>query len=167
MRFSLSSSVTTGLAHPILAICNSLQKVFFWDLARLNEYYNYTASANEPSMDGIEPQLAPPQWLFAGRNRGIHRRQVSEPTTTALALTPIPTLTSDTFTGNSVELSESVKRKYSMNNPLGMLEAHRTIALPKFRCNGQQVAWSVCGKWCVVAAAPNAVVVFRKGTQNT
>jgi polycomb protein EED len=142
MRFGLSSPLSTGALHPILSICNSQSKVFFWDLARLTEYYKYTTAANGSDKDGIERQPTPPQWLTArakvGRPRIIELRSAATP----------------------FELSAPVKRKYALNSPLKMLEAHRKVILHMFNFNCQQMAWSVCGQWCVVAAAPNAVVIL-------
>jgi polycomb protein EED len=44
MRFSLyPGSATT---NPVLAFCNASSKVFFWDLARLEEYYDYITNIN-------------------------------------------------------------------------------------------------------------------------
>lgn len=60
------------------------------------------------------------------------------------------------------EPSASAKRKYAMDDPLEMLEAHKVVTVPKLRFDGRQVAWSVCGRWCVVAATRNVVMVLRK-----
>lgn len=49
-----------------------------------------------------------------------------------------------------------------MDDPLEVLEAHRVVTVPKLRFDGWQVGWSVCGRWCVVVAARNAIVVLGR-----
>lgn len=49
-----------------------------------------------------------------------------------------------------------------MDDPLEVLEAHKVVTVPKLRFDGRQVAWSVCGRWCVVAATRNTVVVLQR-----
>jgi len=89
-------------------------------------------------------------------------RQSSEPSTAGAASPSLPPSSPGTVLGHSTEPSASTKRKYAMEDPLGMLEAHKVVTVPKLRFDGRQVAWSVCGRWCVVAATQNVVIVLQK-----
>lgn len=57
MRFGFyPGSATT---NPVLAMCNTASKVFFWDLARLEEYYDYLASINAAAQpESINPAIS-------------------------------------------------------------------------------------------------------------
>jgi polycomb protein EED len=55
MRFGLYPGSATS--NPVLAMCNTSSKVFFWDLARLGEYHDYINSIN--SVTAPEPVISP------------------------------------------------------------------------------------------------------------
>lgn len=90
MRFSLFPGSPT--ANPVLAMCNASSKIFFWDLARLEEYYEYLTSLystetpnSTDSTSNLEPTInsgqdiqRPPFLIpYKTRNRGgptvLHR----------------------------------------------------------------------------------------------
>jgi len=167
MRFSLCSPLSAGVAHPVLAICNSRAKVFFWDLSRLDEYQTYTASINNANQNGSQQAHAPPTWLAPFRakekkHESLNAHQSSEVGTTRATSPSAPPPSPAMLLGSLTEPSKSERSKYAMDDPLEVLEAHKVVTLPKLRCDGRQVAWSVCGRWCVVAATRNAIIVLRR-----
>jgi polycomb protein EED len=164
MRFSLYSPLSTGVTHRTLAICNSRSKVFFWDLSRLEEYYSYTTFVKKPNQDSFQPPLAPPIWLATARAKEKKKdpRRSSEASASRAASLSVPPSSPGIPLVHSAEPSASAKRKYAMDKPLEVLEAHKVVTVPKLRFDGRQVAWSVCGRWCVVAATRNAVIVLQK-----
>jgi polycomb protein EED len=44
MRFGLFPGTTEDSRGPVLAMCNTASKVFFWDLARLEEYWDHIST---------------------------------------------------------------------------------------------------------------------------
>jgi polycomb protein EED len=44
MRFGLFPGTAEGSRGPVLAMCNTASKVFFWDLARLEGYWDYIST---------------------------------------------------------------------------------------------------------------------------
>lgn len=77
MRFSLYPGSET--TNPVLAMCNSSSKVFFWDFSRLEEYYDYLAILKSPGLASFPENTAafsedtkrPPFLVpYKHRNRG-------------------------------------------------------------------------------------------------
>jgi polycomb protein EED len=175
MCFSLSSPISSQAAHPILAICNSVSQVFFWDFARFDEYHKYVEYSRNLSdeRDGLHGQPPLPPWLISARKNGkkgmgLDWRRSTEPSNADSAGTSISlhTTSTDTLLGNTREIPEGLKRKYETGSPLGMVEAHWKETVIKSRhVVGRQVAWSACGRWCVAVAEPNVISILEKGCQ--
>ncbi|TAQ91070.1 hypothetical protein B7494_g633 [Chlorociboria aeruginascens] len=74
MRFSLLPG--SASSNPVLAMVNNVSKVFFWDLKRLEEFFEYTAALPsedtnaQPSTAAIEPRRPPFLVPFRHRARG-------------------------------------------------------------------------------------------------
>ena len=159
MRFSLYSPLSAPITHPVLAMCNSASKVFFWDLKRLEDFHDYIMS--DKHIPGDESQaVRRPVWLPASRSKGKSRDLDTE-STTVLSLTP----STEALIGNPADIPPSQMKKYAMGDPFGMVEAHKIVDTKlKGTWTGRQVAWSACGKWCIVVGSPNVIVVFERWT---
>ena len=71
MRFSVYQAAHH---HPILAFCNAVSKMFFWDLRRLDAYHDFITAAARLGPTARLADLRPP-WL-----RPIaHRKKAGEP----------------------------------------------------------------------------------------
>lgn len=182
MRFSLFSPLYTSVQHPVLAICNSRSKIFFWDLRRLEEYYNFIEA--EESQGQAQDQVQPkrPQWFNPGRSKKkdqlVRLRPEGspvEPSATLPAHTANPEAAnpvSNTIGAEASAYRKGLEGKYFMGDSqqsLGLrredtkgLEPHKTETVPRYSITGRQVAWSPGGEWCVVVGSPNVVAVFQR-----
>jgi polycomb protein EED len=141
--------------------------VLFWDLSRLEGYHTFTIPIINPSRNVSQQSQVPPPWLTSTRakerkHESLGVRQGSETSTARSTSASIPPPSPELLLGSSVQPSASAKRKYAMDDPLKKLEAHKVVSVPKLRFDGRQVAWSVCGRWCVVAASRNVILVLKK-----
>jgi polycomb protein EED len=131
-------------------MCNSASKVFFWDLKRLEAFHDYIVACKNSDRDEYEP-IQRPVWLptvraFKGTS---HDRDVDS--------SPHP------LNAETLDIPAAQMRKYDTGDLFGMVEAHKTVDLRlKGNWTGRQVAWSPCGKWCVVVGSPNVVAVFER-----
>lgn len=76
MRFALYPGSET--TNPVLAMCNAASKVFFWDLARLEEYHTFLTSVDAAGAVSAQDIKRPPFLIpYKHRNRGgvpvLHR----------------------------------------------------------------------------------------------
>jgi polycomb protein EED len=177
MRFGLFSPLYTAVQHPVLAICNSRSKVFFWDLRRLEEYYSF-AEAEKNRDPAALPKR--PQWLNPGRTRKKDQlgrlRPESSPVESLATSSSAHTTSSDaaaaSFEAETAASKKSWEKKYFMGDSqqgLGSkreetrgLEPHKTETILRYSITGRQVAWSPGGEWCVVVGSPNVVSVFQR-----
>jgi polycomb protein EED len=157
MRFSLYSPLSAPVTHPILAMCNSASKVYFWDFKRLEEFHDYVMSSKDIHGDASQ-SVQRPVWLPASRSKGKSRDADTESTTASSH-----TLSTEAAMANPADIPPSQTRKYAMGDPFGMVEAHKVVDTKlKGSWTGRQVAWSACGKWCVVVGSPNVIAVFER-----
>lgn len=49
-----------------------------------------------------------------------------------------------------------------MRDPLEKLEAHNVETVKGLTFTGRQVAWSVCGEWCVVVGSSGVIAVLHR-----
>jgi polycomb protein EED len=187
MRFGLFSPLYTPIQHPVLAICNSRSKIFFWDLRRLEEYHAFTdAEKNHDTAQGQTPPKRP-TWLNPGRIKkkdqlGRLRPEGSPVESTTTTSSSAHTASSDTVNlsaSGSLEAETATNRrgwdrKYFIGDPqqgLGSrreetrgLEPHKTESILRYNITGRQVAWSPGGEWCVVVGSPNVIAIFQRWT---
>ncbi len=164
MRFSLYQPLSNK-SHPILVMCNSKSKVFFWDFSRLEEYHNYTESLKETNQNDIGPPI--PHWLLHSRHRKkdkrFDERGIRELSVADSIASSSHTMSTETVVGNGIEIAAIAKKKYAMDNPLEMLQAHKIEVVQGNRYMiGRQVAWSMSGEWCVVVGSPNVIALFKR-----
>lgn len=188
MRFSIFEGSKNS--NPVLAFCNGVSKVFFWDLARFEEYFNIidhlpggkdkqkpiTAPGSGPALDLRLPSASNPRshpflQPFQRRNRGgAVARVVRE-------ASPSESSSSHhTGSDNAAEKSSEVgkgqidwaksrslwEKKYEMGDPLAELEAHQVETVKGLGFMGRQVAWSSDGQWCVVVGSAGVIGLLQR-----
>ncbi|RDW91081.1 hypothetical protein BP5796_02246 [Coleophoma crateriformis] len=174
-RFGLFQPPTPE-GHTILAMCSNSSKMMFWDLARLEEYFEYS---NLPSQ---LQQTSRPEFLMPVRSRNRQGKQTSAikphlsvPThiiresSTQTESTNSTNMeaqdTADTGRLNEVDTMKTKDlwdSKYSMADPSRELLPHREEVAKGLEFVGRQVAWSRGGEWCVVAGSASFVAVFSR-----
>jgi len=182
MRFSLYSPLPSfdTLTHPILAITNSSSKTFFWDLTRLEAYFDYIAFITNPVLPPFstpypghpppsESNLKRPYWLVPIRSKKENSKEkdvfdrLREPSSSAA--TAYSDQTTDTMASTSLaEIAASREhwdKKYGMGGE-GRVEAHRVENASRKAFTGRQVGWSRGGEWCVVVGSENVVALFQR-----
>ncbi|PMD47551.1 WD40 repeat-like protein [Hyaloscypha variabilis F] len=187
MRFSIFEGSKTS--NPVLAFCNGVSKVFFWDLARFEEYHEVidyfpggTAnpqidkSASSGALDLRLPSASNPRnhpflLPFQRRNRGgavarLHR-EASPTESSSSHHTGSDNATdkgSDTGKGQ-IDWAKSRaqwEKKYEMGDPLKELEAHQMETVKGLGFMGRQVAWSNDGQWCVVVGSAGVIGILQR-----
>ncbi|KAH6673785.1 WD domain-containing protein [Halenospora varia] len=172
MRFSLYPGSTSLKTNPILAFCNTQSKIYFWDLARLNKYQDFTNSGISIKDSNLRPSFLNP---FQHRNRsaGNPLSRVQRDNS--------PTESSSSFaTGNSdgtgagekekgdkgrIDWERSVKGwqdKYEMGDSIEVLEPHKEEMVKGLGFTGRQLAWSADGMWCVVVGSAGVFAVLQR-----
>jgi polycomb protein EED len=187
MRFSLYTPPLTSTRHPILAICDSKSKVFFWDLARLDSYHEYINSL---------PTSQRPQWLKPKarpkKNNALNGVHDASPYSSLASSSP-HAKPNETFpknftpadikrskadwdkkysTGRSARLVESAPEENMTVEQVtkNMLDSHRSpevighvlVGGEHILVGGRQATWSPGGEFCVVGGSPNVVAVFQR-----
>jgi polycomb protein EED len=188
MRFSVFEGSKSS--NPVLAFCNGVSKVFFWDLARLEEYFNvigYFPGGSTNAKTNLTPDSLGPLDLrlpsasnprnhpfllpFQRRNRGG--------AVARLAREASPTESSSshhTGSDNTTDKSSDVgkgqidwaksrsqwEKKYEMGDPLTELEAHQMETVKGLGFMGRQVAWSSDGQWCVVVGSAGVIGILQR-----
>jgi polycomb protein EED len=188
MRFSIFEG--SKYSNPVLAFCNGVSKVFFWDLARFEEYFNvidYFPGGSTNTKTNLAPGSLGPLDLrlpsssnprnhpfllpFQRRNRGG--------AVARLAREASPTESSSshhTGSDNTTDKSSDVgkgqidwaksrsqwEKKYEMGDPLTELEAHQMETVKGLGFMGRQVAWSSDGQWCVVVGSAGVIGILQR-----
>ena len=168
MRFSLFPGINGG--HPVLAMCNTASKVFFWDLARLQDYFDYVSGTSQTSTSfssDASQEAKRPAWLVPFRSRLNKKDNLSR-----LRETSPTESTSSHHTGSMESLSISLgdhekskalwESRYKMSDPLENLLPHREEVVRGLNFLGRQVAWSVGGEWCVIVGSASVIAVFQR-----
>ncbi|KFY36543.1 hypothetical protein V495_07807 [Pseudogymnoascus sp. VKM F-4514 (FW-929)] len=165
MRFSMYNPYATS-RHPVLAMCNSVSKVFFWDLSRLIEYQEFIKS----------PETVPkPSWLSMktqskkSRRSDGHRLLSQTPVDESVASSSVCSFSTETLaTAIDIEANRSLwGEKYAMGDPWKSLKAHKVENIQRVTSVGRAVAWSDDGSFCVVAGSSGIISVLERWTKNT
>ncbi|PSS25870.1 hypothetical protein M430DRAFT_134729 [Amorphotheca resinae ATCC 22711] len=165
MRFGLYPGSATS--NPVLAMCNTASKVFFWDLARLEEYHdfltNLTAAGTNPTDANTPPR---PSFLvpFRHRNRGpsaLSRVRDTSPTDSTSTDSHSHSHT-NTDTNNPPHSLETWAKRYAIGDPFEDLAAHKEEVVKGLGFVGRQIAWSRGGEWCVVVGSAGVIGVFER-----
>jgi polycomb protein EED len=151
MRFSLYSPLSNPVNQPILAICTGKGKIYFWDLKRLVDFQNYIESTKDSESNGTSTATAHPQWLGplprANKVRDLGSHDPSLLSQFESTETPASRIG---------QVTATQKKKYAIGDPFVPVEAHKVESLGlRYNVTGRHVAWSVCGKWCVVVGDAN------------
>lgn len=119
----------SSTSNPVLAMCNTVSKVFFWDLARLGEYHDYINSIGGttkpaptiPPDGSIEPLaegIKRPAFLIPYKHRA--RRSLHVLSRVARETSP----TESTSTDSNYTPSDKNPQGPSDRNPQGSSDAH-------------------------------------------
>lgn len=166
MRFGLYSPISSS-RNPVLAICNSTSKVFFWDLSRLVEYQKYITAPT---------QVSKPNWLgLKPRNKKTtdksdkHRLFGHVPIDESIASSSVSSFNAEMLTA-TVDLEtnrESWDEKYAAGNPWKSLKAHKVEVIPRVTSVGRGLAWSDNGDFCVVVGSSGIISVLERWARFT
>lgn len=147
--------------NPVLAMCNSSSKVFFWDFSRFVEYQKFITS----------PETVPkPSWLSLkaqtkkfGKSDG-HRLLSQASVDESVASSSVCSFSTETFaTAIDLEANRGAwDEKYSMGNPWKSLKAHKVESIPRVTSVGRAVAWSENGDYCVVVGSSGIISVLER-----
>ncbi|KAI9800844.1 MAG: hypothetical protein M1825_003627 [Sarcosagium campestre] len=177
MRFGLFHGA--GLHH-VLAMGNVHSKIFFWDFAAL------VACA-----EGTDPRSLPPPHSHARKGqkgaapRGIGRESSIASTTTAATTASSSAASIVASIGDDVSRGEAggtaaaaaaaaaggvgprglgrkLGPKYDIMDPFALIEAHKTVTVPKVSFATRQIAWSVGGEWMVVVGDHGVIALFGR-----
>jgi polycomb protein EED len=173
MRFSLFPGI--GETGPVLAFCNKFSKVSFWDLRRLEEYYQITSGDEADIKDPTRrPKfLNPFQRRQRGRPflRGRGGRRSASPTDSTNSQRSASDMASSGIGTSAVGHSKNVDwdksiegwdKKYAIDDPLYDLMPHKEEVVKGVSFCGRQVAWSTDGAWCVVVGSMGVWAVFQR-----
>jgi len=159
MRFSLYSPLYPVSHHPILAICNTKSKIFFFDLARLEAYQEYITAISSSSELGRDVKR-PPFLLSPGSQKRDHAFDRLRAEGSPGSSSPVST-TSDILLPKA-DTRKAWEERYAMGTPETSLKAHKIETVPRFNITGRQVAWSAGGEWCVVVGTPNVIALLHR-----
>lgn len=155
MRFSLFHVPNK---NPVLAFCNTIGHIFFWDFKRLEVYHELMTHIRDPDRDKSQP-IQLPNWL-----RPIIPRQRADATGRVKnkMLNRDAMIMAQTEMGQfSAETLESWEARYSISSPDEPLKAHRTES-SSTSVVGRQAAWSPGGEWCVVVGSSNTTLILQR-----
>ena len=165
MRFGLYIPYSSS-NHPVLAMCNSVSKVHFWDLSRLVEYQKFITS----------PETVPrPNWLSlktqakkSGKSDG-NRLLSQTPVDESVASSSVCSFSTETLaTAIDLEANRGPwDEKYATGNPWKSLKAHKVENIPRVTSVGRAVAWSPDGDFCVVVGSSGIISVLERWARNT
>ncbi|KAH8804733.1 WD40-repeat-containing domain protein [Xylogone sp. PMI_703] len=162
MRFGLFRGYNGS--NPVLAMCNTGSKVYFWDLSRLEEYHDYLSIIHPTksfTVDGQEVKRPPFLVPFKHRNRKDTVTRIREETPPS----EHSSLNIDKDSSASSEVVKSIEiwdRRYNMSEPLHSIQAHKEEVVRSLAFVGRQVAWSAGGEWCIVAGSASVVAVLQR-----
>ncbi|KAH6681139.1 WD40-repeat-containing domain protein [Plectosphaerella plurivora] len=157
--------------NPVLAFCNAAGKIFFWDLARITGYHDYTSALLDPDPDA-DSEPPRPSWLvpIVHRGRGDGKPR-TEPTVRERKAAEKAQLTDSELIPAlaerfSKETLQSWDGKYNPGDPHTPLHAHKTEIIGISTFVGRQAAWSPGGEWCVVVGSINIVLVLGRWSKS-
>jgi polycomb protein EED len=152
--------------HPVLAMCNSASKVFFWDLSRLVDYQKFITSPET---------VLKPNWLsLASQTKksgksDTHRLLSQTPIDESVATSSVSSFSTETFAAAiDIEANRGAwDEKYATGNPWKSLKAHKIESIPRVTSVGRAVAWSEKGDFCVVVGSSGIISVLERWARNT
>ncbi|KAF4636576.1 hypothetical protein G7Y89_g1497 [Cudoniella acicularis] len=167
MRFALYPGSETLNTNPILSFCNTQARVFFWDLARLGTYRDFTCSDFDFKDASNRPSFLNP---FQHRNRGgggavarLAREKENSPTESSSShMTGSDSAGADK---GRIDWDRSIKgwmKKYDMGNPLVCVDAHKEEVVKGLGFMGRELAWSKDGSWCVVVGSAGVFALLHR-----
>lgn len=157
--------------NPVLAFCNAHGKIFFWDMARIADYCDYTAALANASRDprqSEEEEVKRPSWLapIIHRSRSTAKDK-AEPTVRERKAqertTPTDAERIDALrNAYNKETLQSWDGKYNSGDPRAGLKAHKAETIGVSTFVGRQAAWSPNGEWCVIVGSINLILVLQR-----
>lgn len=185
MRFGLFPGLKEGSRGPVLAMCNQYSKVFFWDLSRLEEVWDYTSAENASSptaqaqMAGLSfssnssgqenagarkrpPFLIPfKSRVRGGKNPTFSRVRDASPADSDHS--SVPQLDPSERARSDQEKSKEVwAKRYGIEDAGRELQSHKEEVIKGLSITGRQVAWSRGGECCVVVGSSGIIAVFER-----
>ena len=147
--------------HPVLAMCNSGSKVFFWDLSRLVDYQKFITSPEtvpKPNWLGLKTQTKKSAKLDG------HRLISQTPVDESVASGSVCSFSTETLaTALDLETNRGPwDEKYATGNPWKSLQAHKVENIPRVTTVGRAVAWSDDGEFCVVVGSSGIISVLER-----
>jgi polycomb protein EED len=165
MRFSLYTPYSSS-KHHVLAMCNSVSKVHFWDFSRLADYQKFI----------ISPATVPkPSWLSlksqnkkSGKADG-HRLLSQTLVDESVASSSVSSFSTESLAAAiDIEANRSAwDEKYWTGNPWKSLKAHKIEGIPRVTTVGRAVAWSDDGDFCVVVGSSGIISVLERWARST
>ncbi|KAM0582920.1 hypothetical protein ACHAQF_004365 [Verticillium nonalfalfae] len=152
--------------HPVLAFCNANSKIFFWDLARITSYHDWTRGLIRANGDrALMPER--PAWLTPIVHRARPEgKQKPELTVRERKAADAPPKGIELIPGMaelySKETLQSWDGKYNAGDPHTPLQAHRVESIGVKGFVGRYAAWSPSGEWCVVVGSINLGLILQR-----
>jgi len=155
MRFGLFHEINH---NPILVMGNERSKIFFWDLAELEQGVP-VASMAPPKLSKKGKEKEGPS-LARLREESIAESATSgasETTSRADAQSMASFSVSGKGKGKMVEVARS-----AIGDPFHPIQAHKSVVVGKVTFATRQVAWSRGGEWCVVVGDCGMICLFKR-----
>ncbi|KAG7113345.1 Polycomb protein eed-B like [Verticillium longisporum] len=152
--------------HPVLAFCNANSKIFFWDLARITSYHDWTRGLIRANGDrSLRPER--PAWLTPIVHRARPEgKQKPELTVRERKAADAPPKGIELIPGMaelySKETLQSWDGKYNAGDPHTPLQAHRVESIGVKGFVGRYAAWSPSGEWCVIVGSINLGLILQR-----
>ncbi|KFY37662.1 hypothetical protein V494_04674 [Pseudogymnoascus sp. VKM F-4513 (FW-928)] len=158
MRFGIHNPLSPSQS-PVLTMCNSSSKIFFWDLSRFVAYEKFIDS----------PDTVPkPHWLslqsHAKKTGQLDRLLSQTPVDESVASSSVSSFSTETLaTAIDLETNRAAwDEKYAIGNPWRSVKAHKAENIPRVSSVGRAVAWSENGEFCVVVGSSGIISVLER-----
>lgn len=149
MRFGLFHAPSN---HPILAIGNARQQVFFWDLQSLEQGIT---GPDERDFEGDGHSAK------KRKGKGKARADVLR-SSRGESVMPSASSMAQSSAGAGSPMPGSERGTTSLGTPFKHHKAHKCIDLPMPGLNASQCAWSTGGEWCVLVGSTGTVCLLQR-----
>ncbi|KAI9892183.1 MAG: hypothetical protein M1814_001642 [Vezdaea aestivalis] len=156
MRFGLFHHAAK---HPLLVMGNSVGRLFFWDLERLEHWKDPSeADLNSAKASSFRDDSVPPPPSMTTRAAGTRTRPISiASSVSSFHQEPLARGRQSPMRERTTTVPPS-----DLQDQFAELKAHKEIKIPKERFDVRQVAFSPEGEWVAAAGDNGMIVLFSR-----